>query len=142
MSWFNKIAEAIRGSEDFSDIKSSNIRDILNGDILTKKFISKQYGLVIMLSVLVFLYVDNRYAYETQLAKEIDLKKKIQDAKYESLTISAELMEISRQSNVMKAVNANGLNLVENTTPPIVIEDSVATKKWLKNAEISYFVLA
>ena len=128
MSWFNKIAEAIRGSEDFSDIKSSNIRDILNGDILTKKFISKQYGLVIMLSVLVFLYVDNRYAYETQLAKEIDLKKKIQDAKYESLTISAELMEISRQSNVMKAVNANGLNLVENTTPPIVIEDSVATK--------------
>lgn len=129
MSWFNKIAEAIRGSEDFSDIKSSNIRDILNGDILTKKFISKQYGLVIMLSVLVFLYVDNRYAYETQLAKEIDLKKKIQDAKYESLTISAELMEISRQSNVMRAVNANGLNLVENTTPPIVIEDSVPTKK-------------
>lgn len=128
MSWFNKIAEAIRGSEDFSDIKSSNLRDILNGDILTKKFIRKQYGLLIMLAVLVFLYVDNRYAYETQLANEIELKKKIQDAKYESLTISAELMEISRQSNVMKAVNANGLNLIENTTPPIVIEDSIAKK--------------
>ncbi|MEI6555100.1 MAG: FtsL-like putative cell division protein [Paludibacter sp.] len=129
MSWFNKIAEAIRGSEDFSDIKSSNLRDILNGDILTKKFIRKQYGLLIMLAVLVFLYVDNRYAYETQLAKEIELKRKIQDAKYESLTISAELMEISRQSNVMKAVNANGLNLIENTTPPIVIEDSIPPKK-------------
>lgn len=129
MSWFTKIADAIRGSEDFSDIKSSTARDILNGDILTKNFIRKQYGLVIMIAVLLFLYVDNRYAYETQLAKEIELKKKIQDAKYESLTISAELMQISRQSNVMKAVNDNGLNLIENTTPPVVIEDSVQTKK-------------
>ena len=128
MSWFKKIAEAVRGSEDFSDIKSSSLRDILNGDILTKRFFQKQYGLLIMIAVLAFLYIDNRYYCETQLAKEIELKKKILDAKYESLTISAELMEISRQSNVMKAVNENGLGLVENTTPPIVIEDSIAKK--------------
>lgn len=128
MSWFKKIADAIRGNEDFSDIKSSSVRDILNGNILTKKFFQKQYGLIIMIAVLTFLYVDNRYYCETQLAKEIDLKKKIQDGKYESLTISAELMEISRQSNVMKAVNDNGLDLIENTTPPIVIEDSIPKK--------------
>ena len=128
MSWFSKIADAIRGNEDFSDIKTSSVRDILNGEILTKKFFQKQYGLLIMIAVLTFLYVDNRYYCETQLAKEIELKRKIQDAKYESLTISAELMEISRQSNVMREVNINGLGLIENTTPPIVIEDSTAKK--------------
>ena len=128
MSWFKKIADAIRGNEDFSDIKTSSVRDILNGEILTKKFFQKQYGLLIMIAVLTFLYVDNRYYCETQLAKEIELKKKIQDGKYESLTISAELMEISRQSNVMREVNVNGLGLIENTTPPIVIEDSTAKK--------------
>jgi hypothetical protein len=128
MSWYKKIAEAIRGSEDFSDIKSSTARDILNGNILTKRFFQKQYGLVIMIAVLTFLYVDNRYYCETQLAKEVDLKKKIQDAKYESLTISAELMEISRQSNVMKMVKINGVDLVESSSPPIVIEDSIPTK--------------
>ena len=128
MSWYRKIADAIKGNEDFSDIKSSSVRDILNGDILTKKFFQKQYGLLIMIAVLTFLYVDNRYYCETQLAKEIELKKKIQDGKYESLTISAELMEISRQSNVMREVNVNGLGLIENTTPPIVIEDSTAKK--------------
>ena len=125
MPFYKKIVEAIRGSEDFSDIKSSNVRDILNGDILTKKFLSKQYGLLIMMAALTFLYVDNRYYCETQLAKEINLKKKIQDAKYESLTISADLMQISRQSNVMKKVNESGLKLIESTTPPIVIEDSI-----------------
>jgi hypothetical protein len=128
MSWFKKIAEAIIGSEDFSDIKSSSVRDILNGNILTKRFFQKQYGLVLMIAVLAFLYVDNRYYCETQLAKEIDLKKKILDVKYESLTNSAELMKISRQSNVLEMINQRGVNLIQTATPPIVIEDSIVEK--------------
>jgi len=128
MSWFKKIAEAIIGSEDLSDIKSSSVRDILNGNILTKRFFQKQYGLVLLVAVLAFLYVDNRYYCETQLAKEIELKKKIQDVKYESLTISAELMQISRQSNVLKMINERGVSLIRTSTPPIVIEDSIAEK--------------
>ena len=128
MNFFKRIKDAIRGSEDFSDIKSSSIRDFLNGNILTNKFLQKQYLLLIMIAALTFLYVDNRFYCETQLAKEIDLKKKIQDVKYESLTISAELMEISRQSNVMNKVNENGINLIQSTTPPIVIDDSIPEK--------------
>jgi len=128
MSWFRKIGEAILGSEDFSDIKSSKLRDILNGNILTKRFIQKQYGLVIMIAVMAFMYVDNRYYCETQLAKEIQLKKKIQDVKYESLTISAELMTISRQSNVLKMINERGVSLIQTATPPVVIQDSLAKK--------------
>ena len=122
------MAEAIKGSEDFSDIKSSTLRDIINGNILTKRFFQKQYGLLIMIAFLLFMYVDNRFYCETQLAKEIHLKKEIQDLKYESMTISADLMMISRQSNVMNTVNSRGLNLVETTSPPIVIEDSVKEK--------------
>jgi len=125
MGWIKRVAEGIKGSEDFSDIKSSTVRDILNGNILTKRFFQKQYGLMIMIAFLLFMYVDNRYYCETQLAKEIRLKKEIQDLKYESMTISAELMTISRQSNVMNTVNSRGLHLVTTSTPPIVIEDSV-----------------
>ncbi len=128
MSWIKKIAEAIIGSEDLSDLKSSSVRDILNGNILTKRFFQKQYGLLLLIAVLAFLYVDNRYYCETQLAKEIELKKKIQDVKYESLTISAELMQLSRQSNVLKMINERGVNLIRTSTPPIVIEDSLAEK--------------
>jgi len=125
MSWIKKIAEAIKGSEDFSDIKSSTARDILNGNILTKKFFKKQYGLLAMIAVLALLYVDNRYYCETQLLKEIRLKKEILDLKYEALTLSADLMTISRQSNVLNNVNSSGLKLIETNTPPIVIKDSL-----------------
>ncbi|MFA6580407.1 MAG: FtsL-like putative cell division protein [Paludibacter sp.] len=129
MSWFRKIVDAIRGSEDFSDIKSSTIRDILNGEILSKNFFRKQYGLIIMIAFLAFFYVDNRFECETQLAKEIELKKKIQDLKYESLTISAELMEISRQSSVLGMVKSENLQLIESDIPPVVIEEDSIQKK-------------
>lgn len=125
MSWFKKISSAVRGSEDFSDIKSSSIRDVLNGEIFSKNFFKKQYGLIIMISILAFMYVDNRYTCENQMAKEVEMKKKIQDLKYESITISAELMSISRQSSVVNLVKENGLDLKVMTTPPIVIADSI-----------------
>jgi len=122
MTWFKKIVTDIKGSEDFSDIKSSSLRDVLNGNILTKKFFQKQYGLLIMIVVLGFMYIDNRYYCETQIKRENQLQKQLKDIKYESLTISAELMEISRRSNVLKMINDKGLNLIEATEPPIKIE--------------------
>jgi hypothetical protein len=124
MSWFKKLAEGIKGNEDFSDIKSSTLRDVINGNILTKNFFRKQYALLALIALLAFMYVDNRYYCETQLAKVIELKKSIKDVKYESLTISAKLMEISRQSNIMRMVNERGLNLEVTETPPILIENT------------------
>ena len=122
MKWFKKISEKVKESEDFSDIKSSNVRDFISGNILTKKFIQKQYGLLIMIAVLGFVYIDNRYYVETQMNKENRLRRELRDVKYESLTISAELMQISRRSNVLRMIRERGLDLVESTEPPILID--------------------
>jgi len=128
MGWLNKIATSIKGNEDFSDIKSSTLRDVINGNILSKKFLQKQYGLLIMIAILIFLYVDNRYYCETQLAKTIELKSKIKDVKYESLTISSQLMRISRQSNIIMMLNEKGIPLDESNTPPVTIEEPTEEK--------------
>ena len=122
MNRFKKILDGIKGSEDFSDIKSSKVRDVMNGNILTKKFIQKQYGLLIMIAVLGFVYIDNRYYVETQMKKENQLRESLQDVKYESLTISEKLMRTSRRSNVLKMINDRGINLMEATEPPIRID--------------------
>ncbi len=122
MSAFRSLIDKIRQSEDFSDIKSSSVRDILNGNILTKKFIRKQYMLLVLLVALSIFYIDNRYSSEKQISRITTLKKNIQDAKYESLTISAELMEISRQSNIYKLMQSKGMQLKPGDTPPIVVD--------------------
>jgi len=128
MGWLNKIATTIKGNEDFSDIKSSTLIDVINGNILSKKFFQKQYGLLIMIAILAFMYVDNRYYCETQLAKTIELKKKIEDVKYESLTISSQLMRISRQSNIIRMLQEKGIQLEESNTPPVTIEMNTEEK--------------
>jgi len=122
MNWFKKRWSDIKGSEVVSDITSSSVRDVVSGDVLTKKFIQKQYGLLIMIAVLAFVYIDNRYYVETQMNRENRLRRELRDVKYESLTISAELMRISRRSNVLRMINERGLDLIESTEPPVRID--------------------
>ena len=129
MSFLKRLVDNIRGNEDFNDLKSSTLRDIINGNILTKKFLKKQYPLLIMIAILAFLYVDNRYYCEKQLSKVLKLKRELQDIKYESLTLSAELMETSRQSSIRKMVKERGLTLKESSTPPVVIDLNKETKQ-------------
>ena len=122
MQLFKNLRERIRQSEDLSDIRSSSFSDIWNGNILTKRFIRKQYLLIGLLAVLSIFYIDNRFSSEKQISQTSELKRKIQDAKYESLTISAELMEISRQSNILFLLKSKGIALRPSVTPPIVVE--------------------
>jgi hypothetical protein len=122
MSFFKKIIDKIRNSEDFSDFRSSSIRDVLNGSIFTKKFLRKQYALIALLVILSVFYIDNRYTSEKQIKRIAELKKEVQDVKYESLTISAELMGITRQSNILKLLESKNMKLRPGETPPIVIE--------------------
>lgn len=122
MSWFSKITKEIVGSEDFSELKSSSIRDFLNGNILMKNFLRKQYLLLIMIAVLSFIYIDNRLYCEKQLSRAIQLEKQVLDLKYESLTISSELMQISRQSSVQRMLQQRNIDLKESRTPPVMID--------------------
>ncbi len=136
MNWINKIFETIKGSEDLSDIKSSTLRDIINGNILTKKFIQKQYGLLGLIAILLFIYVDNRYFCERQVSEGIKLKQQLQDIKFESLTISSELTTLSRRTYVMNYINEKGLNLKESPYAPIVIAEPDPEKdKEIKKAK-------
>jgi len=118
MAWFKKII----GEDNSKALNSLSLKKILGGTIFTTEFFRKQIYVIILICILSFFYVDNRFYCETQMSKVLELKKKIEDLKYESLTISAQLMNISRQSNVIKLVKEKNLNLVGTETPPVVID--------------------
>lgn len=112
----------IRNNEDFSGIKRGSIKDLLTGKFLMKDFISRQYGLIILIAVLFFIYTDNRYYCEKQQAKVVALQSELKDTKYEALTIAAQLMEMSRQSKVLTELEKRGIDLQESKEPAIRIE--------------------
>jgi len=117
-----RLIEKIKQNEDFQDIASSSPRDFLNGNILTKRFLRRQYLLIALLVLLAVLYINNRYESEKMMTGISTLKNEIQDARYESLTISAELAEISRQSSIEQLLRIKGMKLKSGQQSPIVIE--------------------
>lgn len=117
-----KLIDRIKQSEDLRELSQTGIRGILNGSFLTRKFFRRQYFLIGLLVVLAIVYINNRYESEKMMKRIGDLKKEIKDVKYESLTISAQLMEISRQSNIEALLRSKNMELRTGDQPPIVIE--------------------
>ncbi|MDO4460896.1 MAG: FtsL-like putative cell division protein [Bacteroidia bacterium] len=72
--------------------------------------------------LLILLHINNHNQVESLMRKEAALKKEIEDLKYERITSSAKLMEMSKQSEVLKKMRQEGLGLEELTDPPRILE--------------------
>jgi len=99
-----------------------NIQSWLNGDQLRNSKIREQYPLIIMIICLVFIYILTGYQSIKQQHRLTDTKKEMLDAKFRYMTISAELTDATRQSQIADALRANGSELRENTVPPVKIK--------------------
>lgn len=120
----SKDTEHIEFVEEKKETKKtkSPIKGVLDGSLLTNDWFVKQLPYIIFLVVLAFFYIGNRYHAERIVRKNIELQKEINDLRAESITIAAELMLISKQSEVAKQVKARGLDLEESLVPPKKIE--------------------
>lgn len=101
--------------------KRTSLKSILGGDILTTDFFRRQAGLLFLITVLVIVYINNRYECQQQLIEIDNLKKQLTDIKYDALTRSSELMERSRQSRIEEYIATKESDLQTSTHPPYLI---------------------
>lgn len=95
---------------------------ILGGTVLTEDFFWKNARFIITVFVIIVLYISNRYSCIEKMAEIEKLQRELKDAKYESLTISAELMGVSRESKVEDLVQKNGVDLKLTKEPTYKIK--------------------
>ena len=93
-NWFQKAQK-----EGLSKIGSA-FQDIVDGNILIRKFFREQYLLIFLLAALAILYTGNRYAYEKSMRQKRELEISLVDKQYEYLSIHAELIKKSRFSEI------------------------------------------
>lgn len=100
--------------------KKSNVgvKDFLTGSILTSETVSKQIPYILFLAFLAFFYIGNRYRYEKLVKTEKKLQIEVRNLRAESITTAAQLMFISKQSEVAKLCEIRGLELKESVVPP------------------------
>ena len=99
-----------------------DIQSWLNGDRLRSKKIREQYPLIGLIVGLVFLYILTGYQSVKQQHRLTDTKKEMLDAKFRYMTVSAQLTNSTRQSQILEALQANGSELEENRVPPVKIK--------------------
>ena len=104
------------------DKRLSLLQKILNGDIFRTERISRQYRLRALIGVYIFISIRMGFVSEWQYVHIGALKKELQDARNEELTISSELVNSTRQSAVARQLKENGSKLREANTPVIVIK--------------------
>ena len=94
---------------------------ILGGGILKEDFIIRHTRLIVLVVVMLFIFISNRYTCLLKL-REIDrLQQSLKEKKYESLAISGELTGSNRLSQIELLVKEKGLDIETAQTPPYII---------------------
>jgi hypothetical protein len=96
----------------------SFVKELLSGILVSEKIILKNIWYIILLTILGAIYIGNRFHAEKITRETTRLSREVKDLKAEALSTSANLMSVSRQSEVFRMVREKGLGLEELKTPP------------------------
>lgn len=116
-----KYEEFESGNEVIQDLKGFDIREWLNGQAFSRMSLEKHWSYAMYLVFFAFIYINNHYSVEKLLKEQVALNRELQELKYEAITTSSQLMQMSRQSEVVNRVLEAGLDLEVLKTPPRVI---------------------
>ncbi len=94
------------------------MKELLSGSMVTEKIILGNLWYVLLLTLLAAIYIGNRFHAEKITRETTVLQSEVKDLRAESLSVSADLIFISRQSEVYRMVKEKGLELEELKTPP------------------------
>jgi len=100
--------------------KKSHVRlkELIDGTILVREDIKRQLPYVLFLTFLGIIYIGNRF-YAERLVRQInEIKIEVTNLRTEQITTTAELMNISRPTEVAELVGERNLGLTESIDPP------------------------
>lgn len=108
--------------------KGISIGKILMGEYLVDGIFRKNAPLFVLILFYIVLYIDNRYLAQNELIEIDRLKKTLVDTKYDALTVSSDLTEMTRQSKLEEYIQQNHDDLKVSSTPPLLIKKETDKK--------------
>jgi hypothetical protein len=100
----------------------SLLRDLMSGSMVTDKIILRNLWFIFLLTILGAVYISNRFHAERITRETTKLLREVRDLRSESLSISANLMSASKQSEVFRLVKEHNLGLEELREPPFKLK--------------------
>jgi hypothetical protein len=98
--------------------KGGFLKGLISGTVISDSIILKDVRYTAMIFLLAVIFIANRFNAE-RVEREISaLEQEVRDLRAESLSVSADLGSVSRQSEISDLVKERGLGLEELREPP------------------------
>ncbi len=114
--------EFIPPKQEVREAKKLNLKDLIGGNVLSREIVIRQIPFVLFLFAMLLFYIANQYRGDKVMKEIVDTEKRLKELRTESVSTAFELMEKSKQSEVIRLIRDNGLALEEAMEPPITIE--------------------
>ena len=98
--------------------KQISLMYILGGGILKEAFIVRHTKMIVLIVILCFFYISNRYTCAIKIREIDSLQEQLRDVRLEAISISAQLTSNTRPSQVEELVQRQGLDIEKPKTPP------------------------
>lgn len=98
--------------------RNSVLKGLISGTFISEKLILNNLKYMILLVVLGIIFIANKFGAEKVEREIIILEQEVRDLRAESLSVSADLGSVSRQSEIIDLVRERGLGLEELREPP------------------------
>jgi len=101
------------------------LKMLISGSLFSERLVLGNLGLLALLTLLGAVYIANRFHAEKTIRSTISLQKEVKELRSEAMATSAELTDMSRQSEVLRLINDNNLGLKELKEPPykLIVKD-------------------
>jgi hypothetical protein len=111
------------GKEGSRIIGIHSVKDILDGTLLVREAVVKQLPFVLFLTFLALLLIANRYHAERVVRQTDRLQTELTELRAEAISVASQYNRLNKQSEVIKLMNKNGIDLEESVEPPKKLKD-------------------
>lgn len=113
---------------NLKDIRKSFVH-VFGGSVLTESFFVKNTRFILAILIIMFVFINHRYTVMGKMTTLEKAQRELKDAKFEALTISAKLTEASRQTEIEKRIQKEGLDIKISNEPIYKIQRDAAPEK-------------
>lgn len=111
-------------NDDDDEHVNWSVGAVLGGEIFSTSWLRHQAGFFILIIIMLFLYISNRYSAQKELIKIEKLKEELIEVRNEATTRSSQLLQRSRESKVAEYLkNTPDSTLDIPMQPPYIIID-------------------
>ena len=121
--------EFVKENQERKDPRKAKFRDVLDGSLLTRENVISQLPFVLFLTLLLVIYIGNRYHAERVIRRTLNLQTELKELRAKSISTASELEYLSNQSQVARLVEQKNIGLKYSEKPPVKIDKRKSRNK-------------